>query len=166
MCWSLFLMKLQAFKPATSLKWDSNAGVFCEYYKIFKNNYFKEHLRTTASQLRRIRDPVKHRWWNFLQKQSMTFEHFRKTIHHRLPGSYISLFTKKMLNLFTLHKKWSFPLRIPSIKMAKPAFPADLVTYTEEILNGKLHFLRSLMIIMLSSNKNCFTFRRSLPVAF
>ena len=24
-----------------------------------------------------------------------------------------------------------------------PQFPADLVTFTEEILNGKLHFLRS-----------------------
>ena len=24
-----------------------------------------------------------------------------------------------------------------------PQFPSDLVTFTEEILNGKLHFLRS-----------------------
>ena len=26
-----------------------------------------------------------------------------------------------------------------------PQFPADLVTYTEEILNGKLHFLCTLI---------------------
>ena len=31
----------------------------------------------------------------------------------------------------TLHQKWSFPLT------------ADLVTFTEEILNGKLYFLHS-----------------------
>ena len=31
----------------------------------------------------------------------------------------------------SLHKKWSFPLRISSV---------DLVTFTEEILKGKLHF--------------------------
>ena len=34
----------------------------------------------------------------------------------------------------TLQKKWSFPLRVSSV---------DLVTFTEEILNGKLHFLCS-----------------------
>ena len=33
-----------------------------------------------------------------------------------------------------LHKKWHFPLR---------KFSADLVTFTEEILNGKIHFLCS-----------------------
>ena len=36
----------------------------------------------------------------------------------------------------TLHKKWSFTLRISSVNVT----PADLVTLTEEILNGKLHF--------------------------
>ena len=28
LCWSLLLMKLQAFRPATSLRRDSNTGVF------------------------------------------------------------------------------------------------------------------------------------------
>ena len=41
----------------------------------------------------------------------------------------------------TLHKKWSFPLRISSVIVIK--FPADMVTFTEETLNGKLHFLWS-----------------------
>ena len=36
----------------------------------------------------------------------------------------------------TLHKKWSFPLKISSVN---PQFPAGLVTFTEEILNG--HFI-------------------------
>ena len=36
---------------------------------------------------------------------------------------------------YTLHKKWSFPLRISSVNVTKSA-----VTFTEEIFNGKLHF--------------------------
>ena len=44
----------------------------------------------------------------------------------------------------TLHKKWSFPLRIPSANV-------DLFTFTEEILNEKLHFLYS----ATRGNRNC-----------
>ena len=40
----------------------------------------------------------------------------------------------------TLHKKWNFPLRISSVD---PKETADLVTFTEEILNAKLNFLCS-----------------------
>ena len=38
--WSLFLIKLQA---------GSNTDGFCEYGKIFKDNYFEENLRTVVS---------------------------------------------------------------------------------------------------------------------
>ena len=41
----------------------------------------------------------------------------------------------------TLHKKWKFPLRVSSGNEKT----VDLVTFTEEILNGKLHFLCSAM---------------------
>ena len=41
--------------------------------------------------------------------------------------------------LLSLHKKWSFPLRISSVNVNNSA--ADLVTFTEEILNVKLCFL-------------------------
>ena len=37
----------------------------------------------------------------------------------------------------TLHIKLSFPLRISSVNMTKSA---DLIAFTKEILNGKLHF--------------------------
>ena len=37
------------FRPATLLKRDPNAGASCEYCENFKNTYFEEHLRTTAS---------------------------------------------------------------------------------------------------------------------
>ena len=52
LCWSLFLVKLQAFSPAILLKRDSNIGVASssfEYCKIFKNNSFEEHLRMAVS---------------------------------------------------------------------------------------------------------------------
>ena len=39
----------------------------------------------------------------------------------------------------TLHKKWSVPLQTSSVNRIN----ADLVTFTEEIDNGKLHFLFS-----------------------
>ena len=42
----------------------------------------------------------------------------------------------------TLRKKWSFTLQISSVNVTKSA-DADLVIFTEEILNWKLHFLDS-----------------------
>ena len=46
----------------------------------------------------------------------------------------------------TLHKKWSFPLRISSINVTKSAGNCELVIFTEEILNGKLGFLCSVRV--------------------
>ena len=43
----------------------------------------------------------------------------------------------------SLHKKQSFPLRISSVKET-----ADSVTFTEEILNGKLHSLYNVLYIL------------------
>ena len=42
-----------------------------------------------------------------------------------------------------LHKTWSFLLRISSIMWPNPQETTDLVTFTEKVLNGKLHFLSS-----------------------
>ena len=33
------------------LKGDSGAVLFCEFFEIFNNNYFLEHIRTAASNL-------------------------------------------------------------------------------------------------------------------
>ena len=63
----------------------------------------------------------------------------------------------------TLHKKWNFPLRTFSENVTKLQFPANLVKFTEEILNGKLHFLCSvtmiwcrklLQLVIISYNEN------------
>ena len=43
-CWILFLIKLQAWRPATLLKRD--------FSKIFKNTFFTEHLRWLLLQSR------------------------------------------------------------------------------------------------------------------
>ena len=47
--WSLFLIKLQVFRPATLLKRDYNTVFSCEISEIFKNTFFEEYLRTTGS---------------------------------------------------------------------------------------------------------------------
>ena len=53
--------------------------------------------------------------------------------------------TEKILKL-TLHKKRSFPLKTSSVNpQSNPQFHVDLVTFTEEILNEKLHSLCSVM---------------------
>ena len=50
------------------------------------------------------------------------------------------------------HKKSSFPLRMSSVNVTKS--PVDLVTLTNEILNGKLHFLsREVWIFFFTSKK-------------
>ena len=51
----------------------------------------------------------------------------------------------------TLHKKLSFPLKISSGNVTKSA--ADLVTFTEEIFNGKLDFLCSVTISHMDSKR-------------
>ena len=63
----------------------------------------------------------------------------------------------------SLHKKWSFPLRISSVNMAKSA-SSDLVTFTEEIFNGKLRFFvqclnNNLIKIFINFKKSLIWFR-------
>ena len=47
---SFFNKAFLIIRPATLLKRNSNAVVYCEYCEIFKNTYFKEHLQKPASQ--------------------------------------------------------------------------------------------------------------------
>ena len=42
----------------------------------------------------------------------------------------------------SLLKAWSFPLRISSVNVTKSQVTTDLVTFTEEILDGKLYVLQ------------------------
>ena len=45
LCWGIYSIKLQVFKPVTFLKRDSNTGVSFRYCEILKNSFFIEHLR-------------------------------------------------------------------------------------------------------------------------
>ena len=45
LCWSLLLIKLGAWSPATLSKRYSNAGGFVWNYEILKNAFFTEHLQ-------------------------------------------------------------------------------------------------------------------------
>ena len=51
LCWGLFLIKLQAFRPAIFLKRDSNTGVSFGYCEMFKNSgfYRKPQVATSDS---------------------------------------------------------------------------------------------------------------------
>ena len=44
LCWSFFLIKLQAWRPATLLKRNSNTDDSCETCEIFKSTFLAEHL--------------------------------------------------------------------------------------------------------------------------
>ena len=44
LCWSIFLIKLQTWRPAALLRRGSNTGVSLEIGEIFKNTFFTEHL--------------------------------------------------------------------------------------------------------------------------
>ena len=44
----MFLITFQVFRSAALLKRGSNIGVSCEYWQIFKNNHFEEHLGKVA----------------------------------------------------------------------------------------------------------------------
>ena len=46
-------------------------------------------------------------------------------------------------------QKWSFPLRISSVNVTKSPENCDLVIFTEEILNGKLHFVCSVYLTVI-----------------
>ena len=48
--WVLFLIKLQAFRPVTFLKRDSNTGVSCRCCEIFKNSFFYRKPVVAASE--------------------------------------------------------------------------------------------------------------------
>ena len=50
LCWSFFLIKLHFWAPATLLKNTPTQVLSREIYKLFKNNYFEEHLWNATSK--------------------------------------------------------------------------------------------------------------------
>ena len=58
MCWSLILIKLQAWRPVSLLEKTPTQVFCCEIFENFKNTYFEEHLRTTAPECLRKINPL------------------------------------------------------------------------------------------------------------
>ena len=48
-CWSLFLIKMQAFRPTALLKNTQTQVFSCEYCETFKNASFEEYLQMAVS---------------------------------------------------------------------------------------------------------------------
>ena len=61
-------------------------------------------------------------------------------VHFIFGDKFLTSLSKLVLEV--LHKKWSFPLRVSSVYVTKSSV-FYLVTFTEEMLNGKLYFLCS-----------------------
>ena len=50
-----------------------------------------------------------------------------------------------------MHKKWSFPLRIFSVNVTKFAGNCEIWWFSEEFLNGKLHFCAVFVTVVLQN---------------
>ena len=86
--------------------------------------------------------------FNLMVTQYVNYYVLRKLLRNRLIQSYVNTSETIEVEISINHvkisilkaitaRKMKFPLRISSVNVA------DLVTFTEEILNGKLHFLCS-----------------------
>ena len=97
-------------------------------------------MRSTVKAIYNQSLPCVRNVWNLLCVQ----------MGHLLMIHYVIISNSISFNPFLakvpVHKKGSFPLRISLINVTKSTKTADLVTFTEEILNGKLQFLRSVPI--------------------
>ena len=103
-----------------------------------KRYIFSEHLWYCAS----FSEPFKLSWC--YSDKILTL--FRTNIPDNSAISFENWVSTTLKSTLPLYKEWSFPLRISSVNVSKAQFPADLVTFIEEILNGKLHFLCSVYI--------------------
>ena len=75
--------------------------------------------------------------WSYLLKKSLRENFIFCLVVELSIGIHYNILIKILRFTFLLlQKKWSFPLKISSVNMTKP----DLIIFTEEILNGKLHF--------------------------
>ena len=61
--------------------------------------------------------------------------------------------------LLTLHKKWCFPLSISPVNVTKPAGNCGLVSFSLEILNGKLFFVYCKLILLCTFSALCWNTR-------
>ena len=91
LCQSLFFNKVAGLRPATLLKRDSGADVFsCEFWEIFKNTIFIEHLWMTAY--------VYSKW--VINLENFSFNSSHKVQWYITKNIIITIFTNAWVNFF------------------------------------------------------------------
>ena len=118
-----------------------------------ENNDITDHPSYRTQQLLRchsyhIRNNL---YLNISDEKNMNLNYHILQIQSILHSSRINIqrlfcfFSDSTILLSHYTKKWTFPLRISSVNVTKSAGNYDLVIFTKEILNGKLHFLSSVI---------------------
>ena len=69
-----------------------------------------------------------------------------QNIHFRPHFNLLMRITVHPRTEIILHKKRNFPLSISSVNVTKSQETVNMVTYTEQIIKGKFHFLYSVRI--------------------
>ena len=106
------------FPKITTIKY---FHILCDIWKYslnFRRKFYLEILPFTSNQMFVCK-------FTFSEKRDLNFP------------------LKVFRRVFYAAQRWSFPWRISSINLTKTAY---LVLFTEEILNGKIHFLCSVKI--------------------
>ena len=85
LCWSQFLIKLQALEPATLLKINSSTDTSCAICGIFKNTYLGEHLQTTASRYFQYNSHHHYHYHHFQYHRKMHLYLYRLKIFLTIP---------------------------------------------------------------------------------
>ena len=95
-----------------------------------------DYCQASVNRLQKFLEEI---WFVIAASKLLSYPHFNPC--------WISLYYHRQVPAYkrhhTGHKEWSFPLRICSVKVIKPAGFANLVTFTEKMLIVKLHFLCS-----------------------
>ena len=106
LCWSLLLIQLQTFRPATLLKRDSNTGVFLEILQKFEERHFyRTHLGDCFCTL----CSVNFLFLNFLyffssRKQNIIHENYNRLADNVFHNSCTFSFFSVAFDLMSLFK--------------------------------------------------------------
>ena len=111
--------------------WRNNTAWKVSKYGVFSGPHFLAFGLNTERYSAFLR--IQSECGKIRTRKNSAFGHFSRSVSNIEHFKVIALRWRN-----SLHKKWSFTLRI---SLVNPQFPADLFTLTEEILNGKLHFL-------------------------
>ena len=151
-CVGVSLESLCLFLQACNfVKKETLAQVFsCEFCEISKNTFFTEHLRWLlliilcmifGHQMKFNVSCLKSNRLIWNTKLFQSWPNFRLKV---LTSSFIkgiTSFFSCILFIRTLHKKWSFQLRISSVNVTKSAVSCRFGRIYWRIFNGKLHIL-------------------------